>query len=196
VVSVEYSLAPESLYPTPVKEGLEVLDWLNHFGAKEGLDNSNVFLAGDSAGGNIVLNMATDPTLHSTLKGLVLIYPSLDPTLSTKSMQQFATGHFLTKSMLVEFWGLYEGDKGLYQLPTDTALKDLPPTLLIAAEKDVLRDEGFDFAEKLRSFNKDVEYECYSDMLHGFMQFPKIASKKVQAFGRIAAFISKHSSSS
>ena len=192
VVSVEYSLAPESPYPAPVNEGLEILKWLHNNGEKEGIDTSMVYLAGDSAGGNIALSMATNSSLHTTLKGLILIYPTLDPKLSTASMQQYATGHFLTKSMLVEFWEFYQRGRGPYKPPTDSELEGLPPVLIIAAEKDVLRDEGLGFAKRLRSLNKEVEYACYNDMLHGFVQFPKVASKKVQAFRRIATFITKH----
>jgi acetyl esterase len=153
VISVEYSLAPESLYPVPVSEGLRVLYWLRQNGEKEGFDTSKIYLAGDSAGGNIALCMAIDSNLHTNLKGLVLIYPALDPRLSTESMQRYTKGYFLTKSMLRQFWGLYLGGKELYRFPADSELKDIPPVLVIAAEKDVLRDEGFNFVQRLRSLN-------------------------------------------
>ncbi len=65
--------------------------------------------------------------------------------------------------------------------------------MVVAAEKDVLKDEGLEFVNSLRAAGKEVEYECYDDMLHGFVQFPKIASRKARAFQRIAQFISKNS---
>ncbi|HET8709270.1 MAG TPA: alpha/beta hydrolase [Candidatus Saccharimonadales bacterium] len=191
VVSVEYSLAPEATYPVPVNEGLAVLDWLERCGEEEGIDISKLFLGGDSAGGNIALSVATDSRLKTDLCGLVLLYPTLDPALTSQSMQRYATGHFLTKAMLHQFWSLYKGEQ--YHIPTDAELGRLPPVLLIAAEKDVLRDEGTAFAQKLRTLHKDVEYEVYSDMLHGFVQFPKIVSKKMQAFKRISMFVAKQS---
>jgi len=190
VISVEYSLAPEATHPVPVNEGLQVLQWLQH-SQLEGIDISKIFLAGDSAGGTISLGMATDPRLTTSLQGLILMYPTLDPGLSTGSMEQYATGHMLTKAMLKEFWGMYEGDKR-YLAPTDAELKTVPPVLLISGGKDVLRDEGLALVERLRALGKDVEYECYDDMLHGFMQHPKIVSRKVQAFQRISLFIDKH----
>ncbi len=103
VLSVEYSLAPEATYPVPVRQGLEVVRWLRHDMVLEDVDTSSIFLAGDSAGGNIALAMAVNPRLDCKPKGLVMIYPALDPRLATKSMEQYATGHFLTKGMLVEF---------------------------------------------------------------------------------------------
>ncbi len=164
VISVEYSLAPEATHPVPVNEGLQVLQWLQH-SQLEGIDISKIFLAGDSAGGTISLGMATDPRLTTSLQGLILMYPTLDPGLSTGSMEQYATGHMLTKAMLKEFWGMYEGDKR-YLAPTDAELKTVPPVLLISGGKDVLRDEGLALVERLRALGKDVEYECYDDMLH------------------------------
>lgn len=193
VLSVEYSLAPEATYPVPVREGLEVVKWLRNNNELEDVDSSSIFLAGDSAGGNIALAMAVDPKLDCKLKGLVLIYPALDPRLATKSMEQYATGHFLTKQMLVEFWGLYLTNEHKYALPTKSELKLLPPVLVIAAEKDVLKDEGLAFVEQMYAAGKEVEYECYDDMLHGFVQFPRVASRKVKACQRIAEFVHKHS---
>lgn len=192
VLSVEYSLAPESAYPIPVEQGLEVLRWLED-NQLDDVDTSNIFLAGDSAGGNIALAMGISPELSSKLSGLVLIYPALDPRLATRSMEQYATGHFLTKQMLAEFWDLYLGNTDTYALPSTAELKLLPPVLVIAAEKDVLKDEGLELVYKLRTAGVKVDYECYSDMLHGFVQFPRIASKKKQAFQQIARFVSTHS---
>ena len=194
VVSVGYSLAPEAPYPTPINEGLNVLQWLQRNAKKQGIDNSLIYLAGDSAGGSIAVKIASDPRLQTPLKGLILIYPTLDPKLTTESMQQYATGHFLTKSLLRQFWELYQSGATVYRPLTRPELTLLPPVLVIAAEKDVLRSEGIDFVEDLQSLGKEVDYECYSDMLHGFVQFPRFVSKKTKVFKRIAAFIGQHSS--
>ena len=137
--------------------------------------------------------MAINPKLDCKLKGLVLIYPALDPRLGTKSMEQYATGHFLTKQMLVEFWDLYLANGHKYELPNEPELRLLPSVLVIAAEKDVLKDEGLEFVDRMHNAGKKVEYECYDDMLHGFVQFPKIASRKVRVFKRISLFISCNS---
>ena len=191
VVSVEYSLAPEYKYPTQSKQGIEVVDWLINNSQVENLDNTNIFLAGDSAGGAILLElaMASNPGLFS---GLIMAYPTLDPRLVTDSMQQYATGYFLTKQMLEKFWQWYCPTKN-YWPPTDEKLEKLPPALIITAEKDVLKDEGCNLADRLKFLNVPVEYTCYIDMLHGFLQFPGFVSKKKQAFAQIAKFIDKNS---
>ncbi|MDB5169082.1 MAG: alpha/beta hydrolase [Candidatus Saccharibacteria bacterium] len=189
VLSVEYSLAPEATYPVPIEQGLAVVKWLQSSDEIEDAERSSIFLAGDSAGGNIALAMAVNPKLDCKLKGLVLIYPALDPRLATQSMEQYSTGHFLTKQMLVKFWSLYLTNGHKYALPTKSELKLLPPVLVIAAEKDVLKDEGLEFVEQMYAAGKEVEYECYDEMLHGFVQFPRVASRKVKAFRRIAKFV-------
>jgi acetyl esterase len=191
VISVAYSLAPESKHPVPIEEGLQVLGWLQRSDDLNGIDASRIFLAGDSAGGTIALGIATDPRLAIRLNGLVLIYPALDPDLSTESMEQLATGHFLTMAMLKEFWNMYQGDTA-YHVPTDVELNTLPPVILISGGKDVLRDEGFALVKKLHALGKDVEYAYYDDMLHGFMQHPRIVSRKTQAMQQIADFTKKH----
>lgn len=193
VLSVEYSLAPEAKYPTPVNEGLEVLQWLHKNTELNDVDTSNIYVAGDSAGGNIALEIGAKIGTSTTLKGIVLIYPTLDPSLSTESMEEYATGHFLTKKMLAEFWDLYLGVNNDYVPLTAKDLKVLPPIMLISAEKDVLKDEGLELVRKLRSLKRDVEYECYDDMLHGFMQFPKIVSRKIEAFERVSLFVNRNS---
>ena len=193
VVSVEYSLAPEAPYPAPVNEGLAVLEWLSKSGLEYGVNTDEIYLAGDSAGGNIVVKVATSPKLRTVLKGLILIYPTLDPTLSTESMRQYATGYFLTKAILSELWDLYQNGGHTYQPPTKAEMQLLPPVLVIAAEKDILKSEGRNFAEELRALGKEASYECYTDMLHGFVQFPRFVSKKVEVFKRVAEFITGHS---
>ena len=193
VVSVEYSRAPESMYPEPIREGISVLEWVQAKAEQIGGTGSNIYLAGDSAGGTIALGISRSSGIGQIINGLILIYPAIDPSLASESMQKYAKGYFLTKSMLAEFWSMFIGGDNQYRPPTDEELKDLPPTLVIGAEKDVLVDEGRRLVTRMENLGLNVEYECYADMLHGFVQFPKIVSSKIKAFKRIAKFIENNS---
>jgi acetyl esterase len=48
-------------------------------------------------------------------------------------------------------------------------LSRLPPALIITASHDPLVDEGQAYADRLRVSGVDVEYECYSGVIHGFV---------------------------
>lgn len=191
VVSVGYNLAPEYKYPYQTKQAKLVYDWLTASVESLNIDKNQIFLLGDSAGASILLDFAMK---HKTtaIRGTVLVYPTLDPRLGTVSMQQYASGYFLTKQMLQKFWQWYAVPKK-YWPPADAKLEKLPPTLIITAEKDVLKDEARNLAERLELLKKPVEYTCYKDMLHGFLQFPGVVSKKQQAYRQIAEFINKYS---
>lgn len=191
VASVNYGLAPKYKYPVQNRQGQQVVNWLIKNGETQNIDTSKIFLAGDSAGGAILLEVAM--AMGAIFSGLILVYPAVDPRLNTKSMQKYGRNHFLTKDMLVNFWDLYGVDKNTYWPPANSKLIALPPTLIITGEKDVLKDEGHDLADKLAVLNVPVTYKCYADMLHGFLQFPGVISKKKQAFAQINEFVHKYS---
>lgn len=191
VVSVGYGLAPEQKHHKTIDEGLKAIEWLANNAELEGLDRSKIFLAGDSAGGLIALNVAIELKGNPSLKGLVLIYPTLGDKLKTPSIHKYSKGYFVTKDMLKQFWNSYLDKGEKYNLPPQNKLSQIPSVLIIAAEKDLLVDEGHDLAKRLRSIDVPVEYRCYPDMLHGFMQFPRLFSHKSKAFAEISRFINK-----
>lgn len=188
VVSVGYSLAPEAKYPKQIEEGISIVEYV-HSGKLHGVNLSKIILAGDSAGGTISLAVAIEPKIKVLLDGLVLIYPALDPSLGSKSMEKYGIKHFVTKKMLQNFWDLYQSESNPYEEPGDVQLAGLPPTCIIAAEKDVLHDEGRHLAARLQSQGVIVHHKSYKDMLHGFIQFPRVVSKKKKVFNDINRFI-------
>lgn len=59
--------------------------------------------------------------------------------------------------------------------------KGLPPALIIAAECDVLRDEGVAFGDALRAAGNDVERKEYAGMIHGFFGMTPVIDDAVAA---------------
>jgi acetyl esterase/lipase len=189
VVSVNYRLAPEHPSPAATEDGLSAVRWL----LKSKL-NSNFILSGDSAGGQIAVMVALylPGPQRQLLKSLVLIYPALDPALTTASMQKFAHGFFVSKKNMQDFWEAYRGQGNIEWPFKQHQLKMLPPTLIQTADYDILKDEAFEFFKQIRTAGMEAEYHNYKATAHGLMQMPIFVSKRSRALRDIAEFVSRY----
>jgi acetyl esterase len=182
VVSVDYRLAPEHKFPAAVHDSAAVVAWVaSPASASLGIDGSRVFVAGDSAGGNLAvvsqLYLRQQSSTHSPLLGQVLIYPAVNARMSAPSQRMFAHGyHPLTASLMRWFYGHYlngphDVDNILVspQLASDDVLAVLPRTLVVTAEFDPLRDEGEEFSASLRALGVDSSTLRYNGTVHGFI---------------------------
>lgn len=187
VAAVDYSLAPEHPYPAAIEDGVTALSWLGS--SMSGINR--VILIGDSAGANIALHVVLNSQSKSPkVVGEVLIYPALDPSLSTKSMETYKDGHFVTRNDMRQFWNMYTAKSDIpyiWPLPAGQ-LATLPPTLVIGASYDVLHDEGQEFFESIQRAGVSAHYVNYDDMAHSFIQWPGFMGRRNDALGRIASF--------
>ena len=175
VVSVDYRLAPEHPFPAGLEDCLFAARWVHDNAAALGGDARGLVVAGDSAGGNLVamVCLRARQAQHPPIRGQLLFYPvtaHYDPP--TASCLEFAEGHFLTRDAMRWFIDLYLGPAqsrvDAFPLAADD-LRGLPPTLLMTAECDPLRDEGRAYAERLRASGVDCDYRCIEGMVHGFI---------------------------
>ncbi|PKH49544.1 hypothetical protein CXF68_02045 [Tenacibaculum sp. Bg11-29] len=178
VVFVEFSRAPEASYPVANEEGYLVASFISKYGKKYGLDSTNIVVGGDSAGGNMATAVAMMAKQNGfpKLKAQILLYPVTDTNLNTPSYERFSKGHYLTRSTMKWFWEVYAPNKDIHSLATVAPLKaslndlkNLPKTLLITAEYDVLRDEGEAYAKKLRMAKVPVVSTRYGGTIHDFL---------------------------
>lgn len=109
------------------------------------------------------------------LRSQVLMWPVTDANFDTPSYKQFATGHFLSRDLMVWFWDNYTRDpqarREIYAAPLRASvaqLQGLPPALIQTAEFDVLRDEGEAYARKLDAAGVEVKSVRYNGMIHDF----------------------------
>jgi acetyl esterase len=177
-VFVNYSLAPETKYPTALEETYAALLWISAQGASHGLDPDRVAVAGDSAGGNLA---AATTLLAKQRKGprlaaQLLFCPVTDASFDTDSYQQFASGYFLSREGMKWFWDQYTTHPAerthITASPLRASLDELhglPPALVILAEADVLRDEGEAYAAKLRAAGVRTTAVRYQGVIHGFV---------------------------
>ena len=202
VFFVNYSLSPEAKYPHALHEVFAVTKWVAENAKELGVNAENLVVAGDSAGGN----MATATALLAKEYGSpaiakqVLLYPVTDASFNTPSYEQFARGYFLHKDGMKWFWDQYtsseEDRKKITATPLNATvedLKNLPEALVITAEADVLRDEGEQYAAKLKEAGVTVTQKRYEGIVHDFLMLNVLAetNAKKEAIQQIAAFLKK-----
>ena len=71
-------------------------------------------------------------------------------------------------------------------------LANLPPTLIVAAEFDTLRDEAEAYASKLLAARVSEAYTCWPGMIHGFLQMAGLVDDARHAIHEIATFLRTH----
>jgi acetyl esterase len=168
--SVAYRLAPEHRYPAAHDDVAAHVHWLITDGHQ--FDRADVIAVGLSAGGNMVASLSARLRAARTpLSGQVLVHPMLDPSVSSPSALEFASLAPLSRSRALWFWEKYgpaPSDPRAVP-PLEPALAGLPPTYLVLAEVDVLRDEGLAYADQLRSAGVAVKSSTWPGTVHGFL---------------------------
>lgn len=196
VVSVGYRLAPETRFPGPAEDCYRAVCELAQRADELGVDASRLALAGDSAGGNLSIAAARLLTQRGgpQLRAQCLFYPVTDQTCGSASYREFARGHFLEAAMMHWFWQQYLGQwpapLNVLASPLHAAdLGSLPPTLLMSAAHDPLRDEGEAFAERARAAGADVTLVRAEGMLHGFASFAPFAPRAADYLAQACAWL-------
>ncbi len=155
VVSLDYPLAPNNPFPQAVEAGYAALAWAWKARHKLAGKGAPVFVAGEEAGGNLaaaVALMARDQQAPA-LAGQILLSPMLDPCMATASLRCADAGP--VGCMWADGWHQYlsrlaEASHPYAAPGTALRLSGLPPTLLLTAQDDPLRDESLAYAERLR----------------------------------------------
>src|SRR5690606_8407108 len=129
-----------------------------------------VAVGGDSAGGNLaaVVGIMADPAPDFAL----LIYPAVDLSTRRRSRDLFAEGFYLTDDDMTWFSDHYcpperRGEPMASPLLAGD-LSGFPPTYLVTAGFDPLRDEGEEFAKRLEEAGVPVALRRQQDLIHAF----------------------------
>ncbi len=188
VASVGYTLAPECRHPGQAREVSAVL-------AELGAGGVPVAVAGDSAGAHVSALVAA-AAAGVDLRALVMIYPVVVPFVDTPSRRDLATGHLLTTEGMEWYAAMYVplGGEGPSGLPLDLRELDLtalPPTFVLVAGHDPLRDEGLLFADAVEAAGVPVERVVFPGQLHGFVRAIAQIPEAFEALDQIGAFLRK-----
>ena len=196
VVAVDYRLAPEHTFPAAGEDCFTAYRWLRAHAGELGGDARRVAIAGDSAGGNlsaVVSQMAAlagvpVPTCQA------LIYPAVDFALDTPSHRELEHGHIIPRDRIVWYAEQYLPAGADRNDPRASPLraKDLqgqPPTLIVTAGFDPLRDEGHAYAERLRAAGVDVVYREYPGQIHAFISLTRAIPQGMTCTWEVADYL-------
>lgn len=173
VISVEYRLAPEHPWPAAPDDAEAAVRWIAQNGEAFGREFTGLVISGDSAGGNLTLVTALALREAPSALPLVMllpIYPATDKTRSYPSGEQFSSGYGLDISDDDEDY--YAADpQSVRASPLLADLAGLPPTVLVTASLDPLRDQGRAFAAALVEAGVPTTYYEASGTIHGFATY-------------------------
>ncbi|CAN1574435.1 Aes Esterase/lipase [Paracoccaceae bacterium] len=172
VLSVDYRLAPEHPFPAGLNDAVDALIWAEANCGRLLGDTVPLSVGGDSAGGNLAISAAHSVRDQINLAAQVLFYPVTDCAMDSPSYQDFGTGLPLTRADMAWFFRHYAdpvrwADPEICPLRRPS-LAGTPPTWIVSAEYDVLRDEAEAYAVRLASEGVAVEFQRATGMPHGF----------------------------
>lgn len=192
VVSFEYRLAPENPYPAAVEDLIRVWDYimLTGYGAKD------VFVAGDSAGGNMALQLCRylKHEERKLPKALILMSPFTDMTMSGSSYNTWADKDpMLTAGYIKAIRSAYAGENADFANPCFSPLfedfTDYPPMLIQVGSNEILRSDSEELKKRVRKADGYAKLSIYRDMWHVFQQMPLPSAGR--AMSEITEFVSE-----
>jgi acetyl esterase/lipase len=231
VICVDYRLAPEYPFPAGLDDCQQVL--LHYKTLIFDMKHSDeLFIAGDSAGGAICTSLVMNNLTNSSLSAFVntsvngsntkpvkidkqiLIYPSVDYTMSSASVNENGYGFLLEKDKVEWYFEQYfqvvkkgcdsgeeseeEQAKSSQKIMAKASpllgefTAQMPTTLVITAGCDPLRDEGLAYAESLIEAGVTVEHHAFDGMTHAYMLLNNLVQDECLAtFQLISKFVKK-----
>ena len=188
VLSFEYRLAPEHPFPAAIEDAVAMWDYLMYmgYGARD------VIVAGDSAGGNLALELALKLKEQGRAqpRGLVLFSPWTDMTASGKSYRTCKTlDPMLTMEYIAAVREAYTGPDADWSRPCYSPLfadlRGLPPTLVQVGTNEILKSDSERLVENLQKAGVYAQLEVYPECWHVFQQMPiRRAAVAMESAGR------------
>lgn len=193
IVSVNYRLAPENRFPAPYEDGIDTLRFIDDGGIDsvtgDIADLSSCFLAGDSAGGNIVHHVARRLAGDGGWKkvgllGQVLIQPFFGGEERTKAEIELKNSFLVSVERTDWMWRAFlpEGADRDHAAANVFGKNDVgeiedgfPPAMMVVGGFDPLKDWQRRYGERLRERGKEVKVVEFPESIHAFYVFPGMA---------------------
>lgn len=186
-ISVDYRLCPENPYPTGHEDCYSVLKWIYDNTESLGGNKNNIFVAGDSAGGNLTQYCTTKDMEQGLgmVKGQLLLYPTLNMAKVEDEFFKWSRDEYEIapkyKAGIEMILGMFEGLSGdlgeilgttdiknEYLSPYIREPKGLPPTFITVGEHDFLKVESLAYSAKLTKAGVETKTVLYKGLGHAY----------------------------
>jgi acetyl esterase/lipase len=192
VLYFDYRLAPEHPFPAAVDDSVKAYGWLAQY-----CHHRSIAFVGDSAGGGLAL-----ATLHRLRdKGFALpaavavVSPWTDLALTGASLHSNAVADpMMNINGLPSLANQYlagADPRNPYASPLYGDTCGLPPTLIQVGSDEILYDDAFRMAEKLKATGCDIEIEVWPRMPHAWHLYARILPEGHEAIQQLGRFLDR-----
>ncbi|HVT51729.1 MAG TPA: alpha/beta hydrolase [Dongiaceae bacterium] len=189
VLSVDYRLAPEHVFPAAFDDAYAALNWVAQSGTTLGLDTARIALSGDSAGGNLAAAVALAARDRDGPKIALqaLIYPVLKATRRMPVVQDQGGG---SEAGISAYIRAYSGGKDISRVPWAMPLsagdfRGLPPACIVAAGIDAVREDAEDYAAALEAAGVPVTCRRAESLPHSYLRTIYFCRQAAAEFGAL-----------
>ncbi len=176
VVGVNYRLAPEHPYPAALNDAYDTICYMKEHAAEFNLDSSRMAVMGFSGGATLATAAALRACREKKfiLRAQVLHYPYLDSVHMPAEKNHYPCD--MDPAVMTAFTRLYSKEENRAMpevspvMADEEALRGMPPTLLLPAQYDALKEEGLLYAEKLKEAGVPVYCQVMPDAHHGYIE--------------------------
>lgn len=172
VVAVDYRRAPEAVFPAAVEDCEAATRWVAGSPEALGREVTGLITIGDSAGGCATIVMGQELAKNPAASPVVLqvpLFPVASDAIGSASLHEFAEGYILTKVAVEFFDQAYRPDRSDPRaFPILGDHSTAPPTVLVTASLDPIRDSGRDYGAALAQAGVDHVHLEMKGVTHSF----------------------------
>lgn len=193
VIAVDYRLAPEAPFPAAPEDAIAATRWIAANGAVTGREARRLIVMGDSAGANLAIVTAIalrDSPAAVPVAAQCLIYPVTQTCREEGSGHEFRDGYYLTQDAMAWFDSHYRApDDDGRRNPYIAGLEGLPPTVIMTASLDPLRDQGRALAGEIAKIGGEIVYLEAAGTIHAFWSLRKLLPSSAADVSRCLAHL-------
>ena len=199
IISIDYRLSPEFAYPTGLNDCKAVIRGLFAVLDERRIKykDNGLTLIGDSAGGALCASITQDKKLveSAQITQQVLIYPSLDYTLSSQSIEKYAVGYYLEKATIEWYFSNYcqgKVDRRAMSPVYGEFHSTMPATLVVSGGYDPLQDEAKLYYNNMIKAGARAELLHLDNVIHAYLSLEDLCKDEcARTYQEISKFLNK-----